>query len=232
MAPSAEPRKPPRPGALAAWRSAQAVCFDIDSTVSPDEGIDVLAAHCGAAERVAELTRQAMDGEVRFEDALAQRLAIINASRVQIEDCLAAHPPRLSPGIAQLAAMLEARGKVVYLVSGGFEPFVAPLGRALRIPSRRTFANRFRFKADGTCDGFDPERPTARSGGKAAVLANLKRAHGYRPLVMVGDGATDLQARPPADLMIGYGGVAVRPAVRDGADWFVTDFATLTRALE
>ena len=44
---------------------------------------------------------------------------------------------------------------------------------------------------------------------------------------MVGDGATDLQARPPADVMLGFGGIAVRPAVRDGADWFVYDFASV-----
>lgn len=41
---------------------------------------------------------------------------------------------------------------------------------------------------------------------------------------MIGDGATDLEARPPADAFIGYGGVAVREAVRDGADLFVHSF--------
>lgn len=46
---------------------------------------------------------------------------------------------------------------------------------------------------------------------------------------MVGDGATDLEARPPADVFVGFGGVAVRAAVRDGADLFVTDFAELVR---
>jgi phosphoserine phosphatase len=48
---------------------------------------------------------------------------------------------------------------------------------------------------------------------------------------MVGDGATDLEARPPADLMIGFGGVVVREKVRDHADWFVTDFKELADAL-
>lgn len=40
---------------------------------------------------------------------------------------------------------------------------------------------------------------------------------------MIGDGATDLQAKPPADLFIGYGGVVAREAVKQGADLFVTD---------
>ena len=43
-------------------------------------------------------------------------------------------------------------------------------------------------------------------------------------MVMIGDGATDLEARPPADLFIGYGGVARREAVEEGADWFVVDW--------
>jgi phosphoserine phosphatase len=50
-------------------------------------------------------------------------------------------------------------------------------------------------------------------------------------MVMIGDGATDLQAKPPADAFIGFGGVVVRESVRQAADWFVTDFRTLTEAL-
>mgnify|MGYP002051047281 CR=1 FL=1 len=48
---------------------------------------------------------------------------------------------------------------------------------------------------------------------------------------MVGDGGTDLEAKPSADAFIGFGGVAERGAVRDGADWFVRNFAdVLARA--
>ena len=48
----------------------------------------------------------------------------------------------------------------------------------------------------------------------------------------VGDGATDAQAKPPADAFLGFGGVAVRDVVRDSADWFVTDFADVVAALD
>ncbi len=128
-------------------------------------------------------------------------------------------------------AKLKERGTTVYLVSGGFEPLITPLGRALNIPADRTFANRFRFRADGSSDGFEEDRLTARVGGKAAVLAGLKRAHRYQPLIMVGDGATDLEARHATDGFIGYGGVVVRDKVKAGADWFVTDFRELIAAL-
>lgn len=48
---------------------------------------------------------------------------------------------------------------------------------------------------------------------------------------MIGDGVTDLQARPPADLFIGFGGIVTRDFVKQNADWFVTDFTQLTAPL-
>jgi hypothetical protein len=62
------------------FKRAQAVCFDVDSTVIMEEGIDILAAHKGVGEAVSELTRKAMGGSVRFEDALNDRLSIIKVS--------------------------------------------------------------------------------------------------------------------------------------------------------
>jgi soluble P-type ATPase len=60
----------------------------------------------------------------------------------------------------------------------------------------------------------------------------LKAKHGYKAVVMVGDGATDMQARPPAEAFIGYGGVAVRDAVRKGADWYVYDFKDMIEVVK
>ena len=48
----------PSASVLSAWKSANAVCFDVDSTVIQEEGIDVLAAHCGAGDAVADWTRK------------------------------------------------------------------------------------------------------------------------------------------------------------------------------
>ncbi len=49
---------------------------------------------------------------------------------------------------------------------------------------------------------------------------------------MIGDGATDLQARPPAHAMIGYGGIAQREKVMNGADMFVTHFDQLIEIID
>jgi hypothetical protein len=51
------------------------------------------------------------------------------------------------------------------------------------------------------------------------------KGFGHKSVVMIGDGVTDMQAKPPAALFIGFGGVIVREKVRDGADWFISDFS-------
>jgi phosphoserine phosphatase len=221
----------PREQVLEALRTAQAVCLDVDSTVSPDEGIDVLSSFAGVSSQVAEITRSAMEGHLPFHAALIARLELIRPSQEMLARCLKAHPPSLNPGVLELVQLLQAQGTHVYLVSGGFEPLILPLAAQLGIPASKVFANVFHFDADGGYAGFDLQRPTAQAGGKAAVLLRLKRLHGYFPLIMIGDGATDLEARPPADYFVGFGGVVVREKVRREADWFITDFTELVEAL-
>lgn len=210
--------------ARAMLRQANAVCFDVDSTVIQDEGIDVLADFKGKGAAVAALTAKAMGGQVLFQDALQERLHLIQPSKTDIDACLAAHPPRLTPGIPELMATLQAKGVHVYLVSGGFRQMINPVAQTLRIPLHRVFANNLQFNADGSYQGFDAAELTSRDGGKPAVIKRLKAEHGYGTVLMVGDGATDMQAKPPADAFIGFGGVVVREKVKAGADWFITDF--------
>jgi len=205
-------------------KNAQCVAFDVDSTVITEEGIDVLAAHCGAGEAVAAWTAKAMGGSVKFEDALAARLELIKPSRSDIAECLAAHPPQLNAGVAELVELLHARGTAVYLVSGGFRLMINPVADMLDISHDRVFANTILFDEAGDFTGFDASEPTSADGGKPKVIGALKEQHGYDPVIMVGDGATDLQARPPADAFVGFGGIAVREVVKEGADWFVGDF--------
>ncbi len=210
------------------------MCFDVDSTVCTDEGIDELAAFCGAGAAVAALTASAMGGSVPFQDALSARLELIKPSADKVAAFLAGHPPRLSPGIAELVAALHARGSAVFLVSGGFTQMIHPVADALRIPRERVFANTLLFGPDGSYAGFDKTAFTCRSGGKADAIKHIKTQGAYTPMVMIGDGATDLEARGPggAEMFIGYGGVAQRAVVMAGADWFVTSFDPLIKALQ
>ena len=165
-----------------------------------------------------------------FRDALAARLRLIAPTTELLSRFSSAHAFSLTPGLETLVAALRRRGAAVFLVSGGFTQMIHPLADALDIPRDRVFANTILFNSQGRYSGFDESAPTSRDGGKPEVVRGLK-ARGYAPIVMIGDGVTDMQARPPADAFIGYGGVVERAPVRDGADLFVKDFQVLIDAL-
>ena len=160
------------------------------------------------------------------------RAADARPSRADIAACLAAHPPRLTPGVAEVVAKLHERGVAVCLISGGFRLMIEPVADRLGISRERIWANSLEFDAARGFVRHDDREPTSRSGGKPAVVAELQRTpHAHACVVMVGDGGTDLEAKPSADAFIGFGGVVAREAVVAKADWFVEDFHDVVKAL-
>lgn len=209
------------------WRQADAVCFDIDSTVIQEEGMDELAKFCNKGDEVINLTKKAMTGKMTFEESLRMRLDIIRPSITQLRDFVRTKPPTLTPGIKKLIELLHDNHIPVYLISGGFKTIITPIAIQLNVPLENIFANRLKFYYTGEYAGFDESAPTSRSGGKAVVIDMLKKQHGYNKLVLIGDGMTDLEACPPSDAFIGYGGNVIREEVKAKSHWFVTDFNEL-----
>jgi phosphoserine phosphatase len=213
------------------WRKADAVCFDVDSTVCCDEAIDELARYVNKTKEVSDITKAAMLGGANFRDALAKRLDIIRPDTRILSQYLKTHKPRLTPYIEDLVARLHQLGRDVYLISGGFDVIIEPAANILNIPMENVFANSIKFYFDGSYAGFDKSRPTSNQDGKSRVISMLKQTKGYKNVVMIGDGVTDLEACPPADAFIGFGGNQIRETVRDNSDWFVHSFKELITAL-
>jgi len=220
------------PDAMFSLYNADAVCFDVDSTVIDEEGIDALAEYLGKGEEVAELTKQAMDGDTKFQDALQMRLDLMKPSRSQIETLLEEQPLVLTNGVANLVKSLQEKNVDVWLVSGGFRIMIEPVAHELNIPISNIVANHILFDDNGDYEGFDKDEPTSRDMGKPKALEQIKAKKSYETMVMVGDGATDAQAKPPAAAFIGFGGVVEREAVKEKADWFVSSFDDLTKIVQ
>lgn len=213
------------------WRKAQAICFDVDSTVIQDEAIDELAKYCGKGEEVEMLTTQAMGGGMDFRQALALRLDLIRPTSTQMRNFIFHQKQRLTPYVKELIHELHKQEKEVYLISGGFREIIEPLCEDLNIPTANVYANKLKFFFDGEYAGFDEHQMTSRSGGKGAAVRELKEKYGYETVVMIGDGITDWEAAPPADLFIGFGGNAYRQIVKNKSKWYVTDFRDLVNEL-
>lgn len=207
------------------WSTADCVCFDVDSTVCVEEAIDELAKFQNVGALVEAITRNAMGGNMSFRTALQARLNLIQPTRQRMEQFLLDFPSRLTDGVAELIALLHERKVPVYLITGGFHSIVDPVAKELNIPLKNVFANQILFNEDGSYAGFDEEEMTSDTGGKGRVIEYIKSKYGYKRIIMVGDGATDMEA--DADCFIGFGGNIVREKIRDCAPWFVTSFYSL-----
>ncbi|EDW69604.1 phosphoserine phosphatase [Drosophila virilis] len=224
---TATPPKQPLQAAKIIQQS-QIVCFDVDSTVICEEGIDELAEFCGKGSEVARVTKEAMGGSMTFQDALKIRLNIIRPSQQQVADFIKQRPSTLSRNVKRFVAQLKADGKQVYLISGGFDCLIAPVAAELGIPLTNMYANKILFDYKGAYDSFDINQPTSRSGGKADAIGMIRKRQPADALItMIGDGATDLEAVPPANHFIGYGGNVVRTEVYRRAQYYITDFEQL-----
>jgi len=197
--------------------------FDVDSTLVTIEGIDVLA---GGNPEIARLTEATMNGEVPLDEVYARRLEIIRPTRAAVEALAARYRESLVDGADDVIAELQARGHVLHLVTAGIEQAVAPLAEHLRI--RNVHAVRLSFEENGTYKDFDRRSLLTRAGGKELVVRAV-RARSKGGAAMIGDGASDLEAKPAVDLFIGFGGVHTRPVVRDNADVFVTEMRDVLR---
>jgi len=89
--------------------------------------------------------------------------------------------------------------------------------------------------AHGTAHNASTDSKTSASSSSSAAAAaatDSKAKPAFQTVVMIGDGITDVEACPPATLMIGYGGVKVRPAVKAAAGYYVTSFDELIAVLK
>jgi phosphoserine phosphatase len=195
-----------------------AVVFDCDSTLAAIEGIDELAGEHAAEIRA--LTDAAMRGEVPLEEVYGRRLALIRPTRARVDELAGEYLRALVPDARGTVSALRWLGKDVRIVSGGLRPPVAALAAELGLAADTVAAVDVRFGPAGEYLGFEEDSPLARSGGKAVALAGWELA---RPALLVGDGATDLEARPAVEAFAAYMGVAFRPAVAAAADFVLRD---------
>lgn len=192
-----------------ARRGFASVVFDCDSTLTRIEGIDELAPPARAAE-IRSLTDAAMRGDLHLEEVYARRIEIIRPSRAAVEALGAAYVAALVPDARAVVGALCWLGKEVRVLSGGLRPAVQVLARHLGLGRDDVFAVGIDFTAEGEYAGFDAASPLTRTDGKEEVLRAAGLPH---PTLLVGDGATDAEARPAVDAFAAYMGVAYRPAV-------------------
>ncbi|MFN7010124.1 MAG: phosphoserine phosphatase SerB [Allorhizobium sp.] len=163
---------------------------DMDSTMIGQECIDELAAEVGLKEKVAAITARAMNGEIAFEPALRERVALLKGLPIAVVDEVIEKRITLTPGGPELIATMKAKGHYTALVSGGFTVFTGPISSRLGFHENR--AN-ILLEKDGILTGEVAE-PILGKQAKVDALLDISARLGIdtHEAIAVGDGANDL----------------------------------------
>jgi phosphoserine phosphatase len=171
-------------------RRKRVLLADMDSTMIRQECIDELADEAGVGPQVAAITARAMNGEIAFEGALRERVALLAGLNVAVIDRVIHDRITMMPGGAVLVRTMKAQGGYAALVSGGFTAFTGHVGRVLGFDENR--ANVLGL-AGGLLTGTVAE-PILGREAKVAALEDICGRLGVSEgeVMAVGDGANDL----------------------------------------
>ena len=163
--------------------------MDVDGTLIAEEVIDLLGREAGCEEEISQITSQAMRGELDFERSLRARVALLEGLPISVFDTVF-KSIHLSKNAQEFISILQKKGILVGLVSGGFAPIVKRLAKSLGISYLS--ANQLEVK-DGFLTGrLVGEIVTAQE--KQATLEKWRKELGLpkERTISIGDGANDL----------------------------------------
>ena len=166
------------------------------------ECIDELADFAGVKRDVAGITERAMRGEVAFEPALRERVALLRGLPVAAVQSVLDERITLTPGGTTLVRTMQANGAYCALVSGGFTLFTGPIATRIGFDEHRSNL----LELDGDRLAGRVTEPILGREAKLERLLALRAARGLSPaaVMAVGDGANDLAMLSEAGLGVAF----------------------------
>ena len=186
----------------AANRRKKLFLADMDSTMIGQECIDELADFVGLKAHVAAITERAMRGEIEFEPALRERVALLKGLPVSVVDEVIEKHITLTPGGRTLVATMRKNGAFTCLVSGGFTLFTTRIAAMIGFNEARANV----LMVDGGKLAGLVQEPIFGRQTKRATLIELRNKFALSPgdTLVTGDGANDLDMITEAGLGVAY----------------------------
>jgi phosphoserine phosphatase len=182
-------------------KNKRLVFFDMDSTLIDMEIIDEMARRAGVFKEVSRITEKAKRGDLDFEEALVQRVALLKGLKVEELEKIR-NEMKLSEGAEDLVMTLKQLGFKQGVVSGGFNYFTDYLKEKLGLDF--AFSNQLEIK-NGTLTGR--VLGNIVDGPYKAKIVNMVSSEQGILLdqtVAIGDGANDVLMLGQAGLGIAY----------------------------
>ena len=194
-------------------RRKKLLIADMDSTIIEQECIDELAEFAGKRDEISAITERAMRGELDFESALKERVAMLKGLPTSVLETAFNKRISLTPGAKTLVVAMNSLGAETALISGGFTFFTSRVASAAGFQHHQ--ANELLI--DGDVLTGEVKEPIL---GRAAKQNALLRLAGAKKVPLeetlgVGDGANDLAMLDRAGLGVAF---HAKPAVAEAAD--------------
>lgn len=195
-----------------AYTRKRLLVADMESTIIEQEMLDEMAGEIGLRGRVSGITERAMRGELDFEEALSERVALFAGLDAEILERFAREHITFMPGARTLVATMRANGATCALVSGGFTCFTATVAEKLRFHIHQ--ANTLEVEGGRIAGRVTP--PILGRNAKREALRRIARDNGIDETLTlaVGDGANDLAMLSEAGLGVAF---RAKPKVREAA---------------
>ena len=193
-------------------KSKRLLVADMESTIIEQELIDELADYTGLREKISAITERAMRGELDFEAALIERVAMLAGLDARVLDEVYDKRVTLMPGAETLIRTMKANGAYCALVSGGFTNFTERLAARLGFDEHQ--ANVLEIE-NGKVTGRVKEPILGRQAKRAALVRIAKKRRlALEDALAVGDGANDLDMIQAAGLGVAF---RAKPKVQEAA---------------
>ncbi len=174
--------------------------IDFDSTFTKVEALDELVnivfngkeTKQAIEKQIIEITRQAMEGELSFDNALKQRFDLLPIHKNHLNELIEVLQLKITDSFLRNKKFIQENANFIYIISGGFKEFIIPIVISFGIKEEHVFANEFLFDDEGNVTGYNKNNFLSQAKGKVRLVESL---HLSGDVIVIGDGYTDYEIK-------------------------------------
>ncbi|MEA2007338.1 MAG: HAD-IB family phosphatase [Patescibacteria group bacterium] len=212
---------------------------DFDSTFVKLESLDNLADFAlegnpqkkQILQQVETTTKLGMEGKITFPQSLSRRLKLFSANKQHINKLIEKLSDNISESIKKNQNFFRENSDKIYIISGGFIDYIAPIAQNFGVAWDHILANEFCFNKRDRITGINKENCLAQQEGKVKAV-NALDLDGT--IWVVGDGFTDYEIKKAgsADKFVAFVENVKRDNIIEKADHTIENFDDLKRLIE
>jgi phosphoserine phosphatase len=209
------------------------ILFDLDSTLTTVETVDVWATEKGILDELAHVTHKGISKGVSLNEIFTKRLALLAPRKQDRSHLRRIALQHINPDAVACIKTLSTYEHVeIGILSLHFQDVVDDVCEFLGVNHTLSFGITITHHEDGTYKSHDESSVLMQNDGKGLWIRQLKKRYPDAHIIHVGDNMTDQVTQPYADMFIGYGGVITRPEVVKNSKYFVHSLMDIEKLIE